>query len=924
MKKTHMKNEFRQHCLHAILMILAALFLMAPAATHANEGITLRVAFCPLEGFFEYDANGNETGYGVDILDKITQYSGIRFEYVPAKEWEDTKTMLKNGDVDIRMPVTQAINSTSNAGFTQNPIALTSHVLMSLKTRTDLYYEDYEAVKKIKIGITKGLYDSIDFHSMAMGFGVPEENLIYYETYDSEYEALKRGDIDAVVSNIMDMTSDLKLLVRFDSVPNYIEMSDDNIYLSAIDNVIVQINTDEPEYITNLTARWFPDKNEIPLTKEETEYINSLGELTFVLPQGQGFLSMKEKDGSYTGFYPEMAKKICNELGVDCNQISDTDETGSGVAIYPDFYFDYEWADEKGISLTLPYFTERYYEVSEKNSRIDEASCKIAAVKDMRATQDFIADSYGENQIVWCSDYAACIRAVKKGEADITYVSSYAAEYYLSMYRYANLGYSLTAYSNKVSFGVKGDADGTLLTILYKLLEGMPDEEIDQLLTQSTSNQPAQDIMQEWIVSNPTYAFAMAGGIGAVLVTVILVIVFANRTKMQNIKLKKATEAKSEFLSRMSHDIRTPLNVIIGMNQLARENDNPPDTQDCLEKISISSDFLLGLINDVLDMERVENGKMELHLSPYSGSEFRSYIETIIQPLCEQKNIRFDYRYDSPENFVVMQDKLKIHQIYFNLLSNAVKYTPEGGTISFHTLVEVLSDKKVGMHVTIADTGIGMSKEFQDHMFDAFSQENQVMSSVSQGTGLGLTIVKRMCDLMKMKISVDSDRGKGTTYHLYGEYDIARESDIHRQVLENRGMKDLSVLKEKVVLVCEDHMLNQDIIHRLLEKQGIIVDMAEDGNTGVEKFRKSSPGAYDAILMDIRMPIMNGLEAARAIRTLKRKDAQSVPIIAMTANAYAEDIEKSLKAGMNAHLTKPIDAKLLYETLAESMENGIR
>lgn len=387
------------------------------------------------------------------------------------------------------------------------------------------------------------------------------------------------------------------------------------------------------------------------------------------------------------------------------------------------------------------------------------------------------------------------------------------------------------------------------------------------------------------------------------------------RIRLALLAAKHANAAKSEFLTRMSHDIRTPLNVILGMSKLAEDNINPVDTDECLRKIGVAGEFLLGLVNDVLDMERIESGRMEINLTPYSGERFAQYINAVIRPLCAEKNIYFEYTYSGKNDFVIMQDELRINQIYFNLLSNAVKFTPEGGKILFHTDVTRKGDT-IALDVIIKDNGVGMSKKFQEHLYEAFSQEYNADGASGQGSGLGLSIVKRLCDLMEMTVSVESRLGKGTTFFVHGDYAIA-PTDGKNLPEPPRTNANLGVLKNKKILVCEDHPMNQEIIKRLLKKVGVVVDLAGDGRQGLDLFEGSKLGEYAAVLMDIRMPIMDGLRTTRALRKLQRKDAVLVPIIAMTANAYEDDVKKSLKAGMNAHLAKPINPELLYETLAQ-------
>jgi signal transduction histidine kinase len=376
-----------------------------------------------------------------------------------------------------------------------------------------------------------------------------------------------------------------------------------------------------------------------------------------------------------------------------------------------------------------------------------------------------------------------------------------------------------------------------------------------------------------------------------------------------------ANTAKSEFLSRMSHDMRTPLNGIIGMTYITREMDLPQAAQENLQKIDTSSKFLLNLINDVLDMTKAESGKIELHPEPYSMEDFIRYIEAVIRPLCQEKNQDLIIDAEPAEDVVPLMDELRINQIYFNIFSNAVKYTPEGGTILFRLRCRHLENCRVSAESCVSDTGIGMSRDFQKVIFEPFTQEHRSDISEMRGTGLGLSIVKRLVDAMGGRITVTSEPGVGTSFNLSMEFDCVgadtcrkAEADVPRQPGESSG------LRGKHVLLCEDHPLNQEIATALLEKMGLKVELAENGQTGLYMFRRSNIGFYDAILMDIRMPVMGGYEASRAIRALPRADAKTVPIIAMTADAFAEDVQKCFDAGMNAHIAKPIDpGKLLSE-----------
>ena len=382
-----------------------------------------------------------------------------------------------------------------------------------------------------------------------------------------------------------------------------------------------------------------------------------------------------------------------------------------------------------------------------------------------------------------------------------------------------------------------------------------------------------------------------------------------------------ANIAKSAFLSRMSHDIRTPLNGIIGMTYLAREQQNSRRTEDCLTKIDTSSKFLLSLINDVLDMSKAESGKIELHPEPYPIDEFSAYIDAIIVPLCRERGQTFAFEPLSVLHGICpLMDKLRINQIVFNLLSNAVKYTPEGGSITFRTTETPLAGNRMAMHIEIADDGIGMSENFQKILFDPFTQEKRDETSEMRGTGLGLAITKRLVDAMDGSISVKSTLGEGTIFSI--DFDLACVPSDSGGTQKGTGPHSTGEadLFGKHILLCEDHPLNQEIAKAMLEEKQLVVELAGDGQAGVRAFVNSSISYFDCILMDIHMPIMDGYEAAGAIRALDRPDAKTVPIIAMTADAFSEDIQHCLDAGMNGHVAKPIDPVTLYGALLNAVK----
>lgn len=721
------------------------------------------------------------------------------------------------------------------------------------------------------------------------------------------------------MTNVMDMTSDMKLLERFNNISNYITMPIGDPNLQLMNDALDQIKMNEPLFISDLYEKWFPDRTSIPLTVEESTYLSKLDSITFAFMKNGGYLS-HERDGKFYGVYVEQAKLICQKLGVDFKAVSTEDcEKGTTKAdIYSGFFYDLNYAEQWDFSLSSPIGSSDYYMIQKKGKSVDVNHCKIAAIKRYKYTSDYIQKQYANAEYLYCDSSEKCMKMVENKTADLTIINNDIAEYYLDMYQFSDLSVKLSTEYNHLFCFAAADHNEILASIITKGITMVSEEEMDQTYILGQEDRPKFNSFEALMYQNPMEVAAILLVGVALFVSGIYLILFARKRSRQKKELEEALSAKSSFMTRMSHDMRTPLNVIIGMSKLAEENENCLDTNQCLSKIGVASDFLLGLINDILDLERINSGKIKLNLVPYSGEEFSQYIDAVISPLCHQKNIHFTHQVTGPNHFVIMQDKLRINQVYFNLLSNAVKFTPEGGSVTLHTDVACQPDRKVFLHILVSDNGIGMSREFQKHMFEPFTQESQIVTPVGVGTGLGLSIVKRMCELMKMTIQVESEPGQGTTFILEGTYDLApEEASPAGEKKRNDSNSEINekTLQGLTILVCEDHPLNQEIIQRMLEKKGVVVEMAEDGKQGLCLFSNSVPGSIDAVLMDIRMPVMDGFEATRQIRALKRTDALTVPIIALTANAYEEDIKKCKEDGMNDHLTKPIEPEKVYKTI---------
>ncbi len=392
---------------------------------------------------------------------------------------------------------------------------------------------------------------------------------------------------------------------------------------------------------------------------------------------------------------------------------------------------------------------------------------------------------------------------------------------------------------------------------------------------------------------------------------------------------EEASMAKTRFLSNMSHEIRTPMNAIIGFDRLALEEEGVPDqVREYLENIGSSTEHLLGLINDILDMSRIESGKMIIKNEEFSILGLIETINTMIEGHCSDKNITYKCVREGDIGEYYMGDDVRLREILINILSNSVKYTDEGGKISFTIRRTALFDKRATILFIIKDNGIGMDKDFLPKIFDSFSQENVTHLNKYGSTGLGMAITKNLIDIMNGKIRVESQKGEGTTTFITLTFEMSEHREEERAIRgnseESKNAAEEFSFKGKRILIAEDMDINARILMKILEQKEIIADRAEDGKKALDLFAASTLYYYDAVLMDMRMPVMDGLEATAAIRALGREDAEKVPVIALTANAFEEDVERSLQAGLNAHLSKPLEPQKLFDTLEKLMRENIR
>lgn len=884
-----------------------------------NEKVTLKVAFYQLDVFFEYDENGNECGYGVDYLNELAKYANINWEYVPVDSWEAIGEMISNHEVDVRMPVSEPSTPSEKYSYTTEAILPSYHAIMTLKARDDLYYKDYNTISNLRIAITKGLVDKTGLSDYFSSIGITEENILYMDDYNACKNALEQGQADALISNVMDLTDDMKILDKFAVTKNYITTLKDSPYYAIINTAMTEMELENPSFQSNLYQKYYPDRALEPFTKEETEYMNQTKSLKVAIyPDRRPMTYFDKETNSYQGVAIDIANLISKEIGIEFEYVPITTEQPRDMLDVADLIMPVaKSGDISKYFITQPFMdTEILFAIRSGGIEPGDGA-KVAVLSSTSGIQTMLEEQCNFEIVNYTSNEAA-LKALQRGKIDAFANSAYVLYWQLENPRYENL--SVFHYQSfPLQYSLCGKAENDVLqSILNKAICSIAQQDREQIIKENTSFSVNDLTTFErlYLYRNELTMIVII----AVILVILLVLYNHSRTKyIEEIKIKseeqeRANQVKSQFLSRMSHDMRTPMNAILGMSYLGLQSESMFEVKEALQKVNESGRYLLGLINDSLDMSKIDSDKMELHLEPYLEADFVNSIKYMFQEKVRQKKIQLLVTQKGERGYQLMLDKLHIQQIFVNLINNAIKFSDENGLVELIIEATKIDDDTMDVKFIVRDHGCGMTPEFQKKMYEPFEQGARTDSDSETGTGLGLTIVKSLVELMKGSISCVSVPNQGT------EFTVCMKPQIYHGVIENELSQndqnnDSISLEGKRILLCEDHPLNIRIAVKLLEKEGMIVDVAENGELGLKKFKESEAGYYHAVLMDIRMPVMDGLEASKLIRNLNRKDAKTVPIIAMTANAFEDDRQKSMDAGMNAHLAKPIEPDILYRTM---------
>ena len=953
-KRIARNTTWRKRIVAGILCLVVFMTMLLPATVYASEAETktIRVGYFAFPGYHEVyqDEDGTHgRGYGFDFLQLLRKYTNLNYQYIGYENsWQEMQEMLRSGEIDM---VTSARKTSQREKeFAFSASIGTSNAELCVRSGDDRFgLNDYGGFDGMTIGVLSGNSRNGDLAALA------QAKVFSYQTveYADESEltaALRNGEVDGIVASSLRKHTDEKIVARFALEEFYcIVRKEDADLLEEINRGIEQMDQNEGDWRNKLFYKYTTNNlgSELTFTPEEQAYIRAVqsGEKSITAcaqPDRDPYSYVK--NGELVGIIPDYFAHLMKMAGLPYTVM-----VAENRAQY------YDWVKNNEVDVYMDISPERSTLLNEDSGVFTDPYIQLTmscvTKKDFSGEIQTVAVAYNQMYDGMDADIAKNVRvitfdsriealqAVKDGTVDACYVYTYMAEKFVNQDPDGELIFHIVnTPASDLSVAIRPTTDHALISILSKCMEADQSHIKDELVEKYTRYVQPDVTLAKFVRNNPCFLVALIAvilGVG----TVIVVILGSNRRmrkvaqeraalaaslKEKNALLEESVQqaesaniAKTTFLNHMSHDIRTPMNAIIGFTNIALRHPAEPEVRSCLEKIGESSEHLLMLINDVLDISRIESGKTKYTPVPVDITKVIDAVLDITNGFLIDRSLSFTVHRAKLKTPYVLADAVRIREVLVNILSNAVKFTPDGGSICFETDYRPgEDDRHIVVRYRIADTGVGMSEEFLEKVFDDFAQEDSGARTQYKGTGLGMAITKQYVELMGGTITAESKKGSGSAFTVELPMELTDMENVVQQEIPQRKDSLCGIR----VLLAEDNDLNAEIAEIQLEELGMTVTRAADGKQAVGLFVGSPAGTFDVILMDIMMPQMNGYEATKAIRRIQnRPDALAIPIIAMTANAFAEDVQASLDAGMNGHLSKPIVIDEVVKTIARNL-----
>ena len=936
-KTDRKKGKKKRLCLRILVLIM---LLFVPVSVYASEiksdgkttqameeeNKTVRVGYFPYANFQESGYGEHKQGAGYEYLQKISYITGWKYEYVYGS-FKECLDMLADGEIDLLGSVSYTPERAESIDYSTYAEDTERYWIYTREEHADLADGDLKQMNGCRIGATDGSYQK-ELLEKWLDSNQIQAEVVICKGYDEMIEKLDADELDALVVPALSVNSDFIAIANIGAGDCYFGVSKSRPdLLKELNSALEEINNTETDYSSKLYAR-YEGKAVInyALNKEEKQWLDAHENTICVGYLKDNLPFCGEENGKLTGIlgtvldtvqekYKITIKAVPCSTGEQMNEALQSGEIDIAGPIIQDLY------TQEQFQVIL---TDEIFDITPvviyKGNEYRSSLSTIAATDTSLYSELMVSFLFPDAEIKQYDTQEECLEAVANGKAGATVIPSSKINLLNESPMTKSLSFAEMAKRQELALFTKRE-NRRAATIINKAIEQSSNVLNGVVLAQNSVSEKKmtlQDVFAEY--------GGLAVGVSFVIIFVLLLLVYSLSVsrKKQMEALKEAQDAnaaniaKTTFLNHMSHDIRTPMNAIVGFTDIAMKRKPDKEVENCLKKIRQSSEYLMTLINDVLDISRIESGKLEYKPVPVDFRNMTDTVLSIARGYIENRDLNFCVSREELKTPYVMADELRIREVLLNIISNAVKFTKDGGTISFAAEnAPGNDDHHIIIRYRISDTGIGMSEEFQSRIFDEFTQENDGARTSYKGTGLGMAIAKKYVDLMGGKIEVSSRQGIGSTFTVEIPLRIAEQVLTEK---EEKLRKDMD-LHGLHVLLAEDNDLNAEIAVSLLEEQGMIVTRAADGKSALLQFCNTAPGTFDLILMDIMMPEMNGYETTKAIRNLSnRPDGKEIPIIAMTANAFAEDVQAALDAGMDDHVAKPMDMDILISAIEKCVK----
>lgn len=906
-------------------------FIVFPMTANAQELRKVRVAFFPMDGFHTYSEADGYGGMDVAYLEELCGYTKWELVYVECDSWDDALVKLEAGEVDLVGSAQYSKERSERFDYASLDSGYTFGC-MFVEGDSNLAFEDFERMKEMEFGVVESYVRKGEFLEYLSRNGIGQPRLREYATTQKMQDALKSGEIDVAVHTLTEVKEGQCLVGKFAYSPYYyITWKGNDALLDELNMGIDALKMDFPALEQELINRYYGKRRE-NFEAEEQAFINEGGTVKLGFYKDTRPLAYVDEKGEYKGIYIQILKAVAERSGISM-EFCPLDRSMYWKELLLkgeiDFYVgsnNTRLARDENIMLTNAFMAYNTVIVSRYDYVLTEDEVTMVLTKGRTYWADHMDI---EADVIYCDSAKDCLQALEEGRADITVLNTIEYNYLSKNERFSNLiEWENFRYQAGTTLAAAKEIDPVLFSVMNKALRLVSETEKEDIINQymniSYDNYSLLDNLYR------TKDVLMISGIVLVCMIVVGGVVAHMRRRsyhlleMKNRELQaaileaeKANQAKTEFLSHMSHDIRTPINGIMGMLNIAEKNVEDLDRQaDCRGKIRTSAEHLLSLINDVLDISKLESGNVELSREVFNLKELLRNCTVIVGGQAAQRNVNLLSDFTEPgqlphEEFI--GSPLHIKQVLINIAGNGVKYNKPQGSVTIKCFETSVENGIANICFEISDTGIGMGQEYLKHIFEPFTQEEGGARTNYQGTGLGMTITKKLVDKMGGTILVESELNRGSVFTVTLPLEIAGASEGNSAQEEEVVTED--IISGKNALVVEDNELNQEIAKFILMELGLEVTIASNGQEAVEIFAASAPDFYQIIFMDVMMPVMNGYDATRTIRGMDRSDAKKIPIVAMTANAFAEDVKAAKDAGMSEHTTKPLEPEVMEDVL---------